>query len=1037
MSRCHRKCEKKETFKNLKVCNTLTVKGQTKQIHKIRKLSAEDVKRRALNGAPEERYDVIVVGAGTAGSVLIYRLAERYPTAKVLVVETGQDDVRINTGNAVVPNPNPGNGTGFDSWGQLLRSIASAFGEGCHAWLDEIKTTTSTQLFRTPVGYTRGATLGGTSAINGYGWNRGTREGTYDFWEEATGEANFGFDAMNQSFKSLEDRGQTNLFFSQPIKYWQPSNVAPNQAMTFNAQYMGLGGPVKLTQPYRQGYVSRAINEAISSAPLPGRTAPLPINISDVAPSPGNPEEYGWLFPENLYDQSDPTFPTYNPYGPIFNPSGPPTPGTTYVPPNDPGNAKGPEYAGNGPKSLTARGYSAPTLLYPVIDKIIPNNVTLLQRAYFTGFLFSECDNLEVIGIEYVTGPNGEGWHVAEKARAVSRFGPPYDGTLSGSGAPGVPITRQECTFDAALRNQQNVVTHRAYAKTDIWLCSGSIDNPAFLQRAGIADQQFLESLNVPIPLRLHLPGVGRGVRDTFDAYIGYKTEVDFNLYDQQFPYSVGNVFYGNYYAFADPTNPLDPAGTASIAGSQVQNLSTLRVKADLSRHYPDTLLTASFFGLVPALPGVLWQEFVNYVIGQGVNLKLDEMRPNVDVVGWGKYSPIADPTYLQDDYSLIQYFGSDSNGEVSISSADPFRKPIYAPNMGANERDLEALSNMTEQTILPIHSRIASKRYGPRGPWTYLGDVSAATNNNVTLSTVLTEFRPIVGDIDQVTYDMVGSLNNYKISIIEGTGSGQNNVITSWTGAPNYIATVLVPWGVVPDNTSKYTLNPPNSTPVDSVEFDDNNFRNFVRHVHPSGDILYNTVVLRTLNNAMTTSAKSTRVTINLVNHGFKTGDMIKISGVVGQVDNIDAYHFNDYHVAYRVDDDNFDIILFWNRTRLGTPTFIPNPAENAVGASNVGGTFEVHSLRFAKEKFRHYLEEHYATSWHACRSMKMGVPEDNMAVVDTRGRVYGIKGLRASDASIFPVKPNGNTMAPAMGITQRLFELVSTEEYDYLLSL
>jgi choline dehydrogenase-like flavoprotein len=63
------------------------------------------------------------------------------------------------------------------------------------------------------------------------------------------------------------------------------------------------------------------------------------------------------------------------------------------------------------------------------------------------------------------------------------------------------------------------------------------------------------------------------------------------------------------------------------------------------------------------------------------------------------------------------------------------------------------------------------------------------------------------------------------------------------------------------------------------------------------------------------------------------------------------------------------------------------------------------------------------------------MGTPDDVTAVVDTRARVYNTKGLRVCDASIFPVKPNGNTQAPVYGIAQRVFELVSAEEYDKLL--
>lgn len=41
------------------------------------------------------------------------------------------------------------------------------------------------------------------------------------------------------------------------------------------------------------------------------------------------------------------------------------------------------------------------------------------------------------------------------------------------------------------------------------------------------------------------------------------------------------------------------------------------------------------------------------------------------------------------------------------------------------------------------------------------------------------------------------------------------------------------------------------------------------------------------------------------------------------------------------------------------------------------------------------------------------MGKKSDPNAVVDTRGRVYGVEGLRIVDASIFPLLPAGHPMS------------------------
>ena len=46
--------------------------------------------------------------------------------------------------------------------------------------------------------------------------------------------------------------------------------------------------------------------------------------------------------------------------------------------------------------------------------------------------------------------------------------------------------------------------------------------------------------------------------------------------------------------------------------------------------------------------------------------------------------------------------------------------------------------------------------------------------------------------------------------------------------------------------------------------------------------------------------------------------------------------------------------------------------------------------------------------------------------AVVDTALRVYGVRGLRVSDASIFPVIPNGNTQAATFMVAERAASLI-----------
>jgi choline dehydrogenase len=54
------------------------------------------------------------------------------------------------------------------------------------------------------------------------------------------------------------------------------------------------------------------------------------------------------------------------------------------------------------------------------------------------------------------------------------------------------------------------------------------------------------------------------------------------------------------------------------------------------------------------------------------------------------------------------------------------------------------------------------------------------------------------------------------------------------------------------------------------------------------------------------------------------------------------------------------------------------------------------------------------------------MGAADDEDAVVDTEGRVRGVKGLRVVDASIMPMVTNGNTNAPTIMMAEKLSDAI-----------
>jgi choline dehydrogenase len=69
----------------------------------------------------------------------------------------------------------------------------------------------------------------------------------------------------------------------------------------------------------------------------------------------------------------------------------------------------------------------------------------------------------------------------------------------------------------------------------------------------------------------------------------------------------------------------------------------------------------------------------------------------------------------------------------------------------------------------------------------------------------------------------------------------------------------------------------------------------------------------------------------------------------------------------------------------------------------------------RDVEEFFRNGL----TTFWHQSCTAKMG--QDEMSVVDSKLRVYGIDGLRIADSSVLPRVTSGNTMAPCVVIGER----------------
>jgi choline dehydrogenase len=67
--------------------------------------------------------------------------------------------------------------------------------------------------------------------------------------------------------------------------------------------------------------------------------------------------------------------------------------------------------------------------------------------------------------------------------------------------------------------------------------------------------------------------------------------------------------------------------------------------------------------------------------------------------------------------------------------------------------------------------------------------------------------------------------------------------------------------------------------------------------------------------------------------------------------------------------------------------------------------------------------------TIFHPVGTAKMGLQQDNMAVVDSRLKVHGIAGLRVVDASVMPLITSGNTNSPTLMMAEKAAEWIAND--------
>lgn len=76
-------------------------------------------------------------------------------------------------------------------------------------------------------------------------------------------------------------------------------------------------------------------------------------------------------------------------------------------------------------------------------------------------------------------------------------------------------------------------------------------------------------------------------------------------------------------------------------------------------------------------------------------------------------------------------------------------------------------------------------------------------------------------------------------------------------------------------------------------------------------------------------------------------------------------------------------------------------------------------------------YIKNHIAPIHHASSSCAMGKSDNPMAVVDSKGRVFGTQKLRVIDSSSFPFTPPGHTQGVTYAHAEKLVEDVLTDYF------
>ena len=487
----------------------------------------------------DKEFDYIIIGGGTAGSALTYKLNKLKPNLRLLVIESGQDDQRYadTVPGLAVPGksqqeyfpgtfpitPTAPNG---DVWVRYMTGgpadIVRAESDGLHVWNDYIQYQKSALISdEVKVSYSFSSSFGGSSTHNSGVWLRPSK--FYFAYLKSLGLKKFTYEESVEIFKEIEYRGKFSVgpygdgsegpYNPANSKRFFDPNAPPTQGVVsdigFDPKTMGDKGRLIIGQPNYEDPNYKSLTAVFEQ-----------INTEQ-------PDRFG--IHVNTNQSVYPEIVSFEPTTLIFNAT---APDVLY---EKIGGLIRVSLMPGLPDDYTTRSYLTRTHAGNtyLIAAQKSQNVTIFSNTFVTKILLDHCNR--AIGVEYIKGRN------------VYRSG--RNNLADWVHSQYFDIASREAAFQnskEALRDKK-----RVFCNYEVILSAGFAHTPLILEHSGIGNPNIIGQFG--IETKLNLPGVGENLSDhvaIVPVFKGFQSSIMPYLTAGLFPAS---KFLGNFRFNTDP----------------------------------------------------------------------------------------------------------------------------------------------------------------------------------------------------------------------------------------------------------------------------------------------------------------------------------------------------------------------------------------------------------------------------------------------------------------------------------------------------